>query len=190
MDLIFNSWQNALTLVAVFNARYRCMESAIILLGSNLGQRSQNIDRAVSLLARSAGAIRAFSSVYETQPWGMDSSRWFHNRCVALDTMLEPDALLTVIRDLEKELGRETVGRTEDGLYLDRIIDIDILFYGNRVVSTRRLAIPHPHLKERRFALVPLLEICPDITWPVTGERIEEILETCTDPMEVIRLGP
>jgi 2-amino-4-hydroxy-6-hydroxymethyldihydropteridine diphosphokinase len=154
-------------------------------LGSSLGNRAAYLRFALE----SIGSIEetelvAKSGIYETEPVGGVAKNMFFNAVAAIDTNLDCDALLKEIRRIELEAGRRRVQRNED-----RTLDIDILFFGNEVITRRNLEIPHPRLRERRFALAPLCEIAPDFIDPVTGHRVIELLGYCVDPGAVIRRG-
>ncbi len=125
-------------------------------IGTNLGDRSANISRAVRLLGR-AGTVLRQSSVIETEPEGFVSEHKFLNACVAIDTLLPPRELLAATQKIEKEMGRTE--KSENGKYKDRLIDIDILLYGNITFDDEDLHIPHPRMTERDFVMRPLGEI-------------------------------
>jgi len=126
-------------------------------LGSNLGNKEENLRKAISMIGDRAGQVLATSSFIETQPWGFVSDNAFLNACVKIDTMLTPQQLLRETQSIEKALGRKH--KSVDGKYCDRIIDIDILLYGDISVDDDHLKIPHPHMHERDFVMVPLREI-------------------------------
>ena len=148
-------------------------------LGSNLGDKLANINRAIELLNKTDGLkITARSRNYQTEPWGIKDQDWFINVCVLLKTSLEAKELLDRCLTIEQELGR-----IRDIKWGSRIIDIDILIYGELSISKDELTIPHPHLKERSFVLVPLAEIWPDAL--VDGITVKEILQKRTDIDEV-----
>ncbi len=128
-------------------------------LGTNLGSRRENLDRAVRLIGKRAGRIVKLSSVIETAPAGFASENKFLNACVAVDTELSAEELLRVTQEIEREMGRRE--KSSGGKYSDRIIDIDILLFGDAVVRTENLTIPHPRMKERDFVMTPLKEILP-----------------------------
>lgn len=134
-------------------------------LGSNLGNRADNIRRAVALLEKRIGRLAACSSIIETEPEGFVSDHRFLNAVASFETRLAPDALLNETQDIERELGRTQKSR--DGIYHDRCIDIDLLTYqveGFPIeVQTPRLTLPHPRMTERDFVLKPLREICPKL---------------------------
>ena len=155
-------------------------------LGSNEGDRSGNLEKALRLIAAEAGTIVCRSSVIETEPWGFVSENKFLNMVVSIETPLSPSRLLTVTQRIERQLGRlhktPSVSILRAPLsetsaaplppYHDRPIDIDILLYADRIVRTPRLTIPHPLMLQREFVWRPLLEIAPDILWPPTGRPV------------------
>jgi len=149
------------------------MSTAYIGLGSNLGDREATIRAAVDRLrAHPQIKVTAESSLIETAPVGGPAGQpTFLNGAAALETDLEPDALLDVLKGIERDLGRRP--RTRWG---PREIDLDVLLYGDRVVETSRLTVPHPLMAQRRFVLAPLSEIAPDARDPVTGRTVREML--------------
>ena len=134
-------------------------------LGSNLGDRSRNIDAAKVLMATRMGTLVSMSKIYESPSWGYTSNHLYYNCCLAIRTVVEPPALMEMALQIERELGRIR----QEGGYGDRIIDIDLLLYGEVVVDHPGLIVPHPNMEMRRFVLVPLAEIVPDQLHPVTG---------------------
>lgn len=148
-------------------------------LGTNLGSRAENLTAAREQLAARLRVLRA-SSVYETEPWGFREQPAFLNQVVQAETDLSPARLLRYLKRLEKQLGR-----TKSFRYGPRLIDIDILFYAQSVINTRRLQIPHPRLPERAFVLVPLAEIAPEFVHPVLRRTVSELLLDCPDKESV-----
>jgi 2-amino-4-hydroxy-6-hydroxymethyldihydropteridine diphosphokinase len=140
-------------------------------LGSNVGDRLQNIMKAVALIADWPDSkILKTSSIYETEPWGVKDQAPFFNAAIEISTELCPEALLKHCLDTEKQMGRIRCVK-----WGPRIIDLDILFYGNQVVKTDTLVIPHPLLAERDFVIIPLNDIAPDFIHPVTHLTIHEL---------------
>jgi 2-amino-4-hydroxy-6-hydroxymethyldihydropteridine pyrophosphokinase len=128
-------------------------------LGSNLGDKHENIKNALLLISERVGEILALSSFYETEPWGYNSTKSYINAAVKIKTALLPEELLSVTQEIERELGREK--KSSCGEYHDRIIDIDILLYDNLKIRTPELTIPHPLMYKRLFVMQPLAEIAP-----------------------------
>lgn len=142
-------------------------------LGSNLGDKRNNIEKVLALIAERVGDILALSRFYETLPWGYESSETYLNAVAGIETSLQPEDLLFSTQDIEREIGRTK--KTIDGEYHDRLIDIDLLLYGNLVIQTPQLTIPHPLMHQREFVLQPLSEISPDLIHPVLGKTIAEL---------------
>ncbi len=154
-------------------------------LGSNMGNRRAQIQAAINLISDQIGKIAKKSHLYETQPWGMPHQDMYLNQVIMINTMLDPRDLLKEVLFIEQELGRV---RVENEKWGPRTIDIDILFYGKRVLRNKGLEIPHPELHQRGFVLVPLMEIAPDLEHPVLKQQIDELYMVCEDQSEVIML--
>ncbi len=149
------------------------MATVYLGLGTNIGNRKENLTRAIGLLSLALGHYTALSSFIETAPWGFNSDNAFLNCTVAFDTELTPHQLLDTTENIERELGRTS--KSNGGIYHDRVIDIDILLYGSETVSTARLTIPHPLMHMRDFVLEPLAQIAPHTIHPTTGKSIEQL---------------
>ncbi len=145
------------------------MNRIYLSLGSNLNDRLVNIDEAISLLSEKI-TLGKISSVYETEPQDMVSDNRFLNMVICGKTSLSPNELLDFICAIETKMGRT---RTDKSKYLDRIIDIDILFFNDIVVEDLNLTIPHKRLHERLFVLAPMAEIAPSFLHPVFGKKID-----------------
>lgn len=130
---------------------------AYLSLGSNLGDRHATMQSAILLLDSQAGSVDRVSSAIETEPWGFESANKFLNMCVRIITTLSPEQLLATTKDIELQLGRTT--KSVNGQYHDRPIDIDILTYDDLHINTPSLTLPHPHMHERDFVMIPLREI-------------------------------
>ncbi|MCX7636841.1 MAG: 2-amino-4-hydroxy-6-hydroxymethyldihydropteridine diphosphokinase [Cyclobacteriaceae bacterium] len=154
------------------------MVSAYLLLGSNLGNRAENLLFARREISRLCGQIITASSVYETEPWGKPEQPWFYNQVIEIRTHHQPDALLTRLQFIENELGR-----TRPEKWGPRTLDIDILYYGSFLIQTDNLIIPPPTLPERRFALLPFAEIAPNLVHPSMQCTIKQLLERCPDEL-------
>ena len=133
------------------------MHTIYLSLGTNLGSREDNLERALRLLQEQVGALLRRSSVHETTPWGFESSHMFLNLCVCMATSLSPLQLLAATKQIERQLGRTQ--KSAHGHYADRLIDIDILLYDDAHINEPGLVIPHPYMYEREFVMMPLNEI-------------------------------
>lgn len=158
-------------------------QSVYLLIGSNLGDRRKHLSDALWAIETKAGVIRGRSSIYETAAWGKRNQPAFYNQAVRISTFLRPAELLTQLQLIEKSFGRE---RKEK--WAERVIDIDILFYGDLVIDTPDLKIPHPELQLRRFALIPMAEIADDLIHPKLFQTIHELLKNCPDTLSVVKV--
>ena len=149
------------------------MRKIFLGLGSNLGNKKANLDRAITTINRHYDIkVVATSSVIETEPWGMTEQPEFLNMAIEIETELNPKSLLNEIMRIEDDLGR-----VRDIKWGPRIIDIDILFYDTLILNVDELNIPHPYLSERDFVLKPLNEIASDFVHPVSGMTVKELLK-------------
>lgn len=141
-------------------------------LGTNIGNKRKNMVTAAALLAERAGDVLSLSSFYETEPWGFASENTFLNAALELETDCSPMELLRLTQQIEREMGRT---QKSDSSYHDRIIDIDILLYGNEVVHHEDLVVPHPLMQQRLFVMQPLAEIAPSLVHPVLQKSMYDL---------------
>ena len=150
-------------------------------IGSNLKNRALNIKKSIINLEPFASILHE-SHVYETPPWGYSDKSYFLNVVVKIETSLSPFSLLDKLKFIEKKMGRQLKSNI---VYQSRIIDLDILFFGNKLIETNDLIIPHPRLYDRKFVLVPLCEIDPDLLCPLTNKTILNLLKETRDQSEI-----
>lgn len=142
-------------------------------LGTNIGRKVKNIGVAVSKIGERIGKSISLSALYTTAPWGFSSPNSFLNAVCRVETFLSPLEVLEETQAIEREMGRRQ--KSVNGQYADRIIDIDLLLYGDLQINTPQLVIPHPLMTERRFVMEPLVEIAPDVIHPLLGIRLKDI---------------
>ena len=170
------------------------MTEVVLLTGGNLGPVAETLSRARQMLIERVGPEKICSGVWESEPWGFEAPQRFLNQVLVLETALEPLAVLDTVQEIERMLGRirEVVPNTITGPeiatssaensgqaprdYHSRPIDIDILFYGDRIIDLPRLNVPHPLIAQRAFVLHPLCEILPEYRHPITGLSVREML--------------
>jgi len=151
----------------------RAPTQAFLGIGTNLADRKANLERALALLRRhKAIRVMRVSSFHETKPWGVTDQPDFLNAAVEIETTLDPERLLDALQAIEREMGRRRTRK-----WGPRLIDLDILLYGEEIIKTPRLTIPQADLAGRRFALAPLAEIAPEARDPRSGATLQELLE-------------
>lgn len=156
-----------------------------LLLGGNIGDVEETLTKAKTFITDRIGSIKNSSALYETAAWGKVDQPAFLNQVIVLDCTLSPSDLLAATQEIEKLLGR--VRHEHWGA---RTIDIDILFYGDVIMESQRLVIPHPQLHLRQFTLIPLSEVASDFIHPLMKKSIQTLLSECEDKLEVIKKAP
>jgi deoxyguanosine kinase len=150
-------------------------------LGTNQGNKLENLQRAIDAIAEEVGSVLSIASVYETASWGFDSDN-FYNTCIKVSTYLPPEELIARLLEIEKELGRV---RKDSNEYADRLIDLDILLFDDEIIFLKNLIVPHPRMLERKFALAPLAEIANTFIHPIEKKQIGICLKNCSDDSEI-----
>lgn len=149
------------------------MAKVFLGLGTNLGDKRNNLLTAVTNIEEKIGKVTSLSSFYETEPWGFESDNSFLNATLCVETLLEPIAILRIIKEIEVEMGRTQ--KSVNKVYSDRPIDIDILLYDDMIMESDELTIPHPLMTERDFVMKPLVEIAGDVVHPILGKKLGEL---------------
>lgn len=163
----------------VVNTSARTVIRAVLITGSNMGGREGNLLAAREMLGRETGTVVAASRVYESEPWGEmgDGGGAFLNQALVVETTLDPIGLLDATQEIERRIGRTSKGVSGGHrVYASRVIDIDIIYFGDVVMDTERLTLPHPLIADREFVLLPLAEVLEDMRHPVTGKTAGEML--------------
>ncbi len=156
------------------------MREVYLLLGGNIGNTRQNLRQAEGLININAGKVVKSSSYYRTAAWGVSAQPDYLNQALKIVTDLEPQVLLSVLQKVERVLGRKR--SIHWGV---RSVDIDILFYEYRVIDTPTLTVPHKQIPHRRFVLIPLYEIAPQLIHPILKKSTEELIQACEDTLTV-----
>jgi 2-amino-4-hydroxy-6-hydroxymethyldihydropteridine diphosphokinase len=154
-------------------------------IGGNLGDRLGNLRRAIKLIGERIGRIEKVSSVYLSEPWGFKHAKYFTNIVAKVRTALSADETLASALQIEAELKRTRSGNGYEG----RTMDIDILFFNNEIINTERLVVPHPHICQRLFVLLPMAEIEPNFVHPQNGKTMLELSEICTDNGKIKKIS-
>ena len=156
------------------------MNKAVILTGTNEGDLSSNLELALELVSENTGKVIKTSGVYETEPWGRKNQPVYYNQVFEINTPLDAFSLMKKLLSIEKKMGRERTIK-----WAPRLIDLDILYFNDEIINTPELKVPHPHLHDRRFTLVPLTEILPDFIHPVLKKTSSELLQDLADNLNV-----
>lgn len=160
------------------------MNTLYLITGGNLADRRKNLMNAKNFIGERVGTIVCSSSIYETEAWGSEGQPSYFNQVHQISTSLEPKDVISVILKIEKEMGR--IRTTKNA---SRIIDIDILFYNDEIISSKNLIIPHKEIPNRRFVLMPLNEISPELVHPVLKKSIKKLLKETSDSLKVSLLS-
>ena len=156
------------------------MNGIYLLLGSNLGDSSEVLRRPIFEIEKSIGSLLRSSGVYKTKAWGIENQPDFLNQVLEVESNLNPESMLKEINAIEKRLGRVRYEK-----WHERVIDIDILYFGNHIINTADLQVPHPENQNRKFVLAPMREIAPDFVHPILGQTQIELLKSSKDPLSV-----
>lgn len=157
------------------------MAVVVFSLGSNKGDRKTYLSSAINMVSQCLGEPVKASSIYESEPWGFNAEIPFLNQVAMIESHLSPSEILKQFQKIEVELGR-----TKKGVdYQSRTIDLDLLFYDDLMMRSKFLTIPHPEIQNRKFILVPLLEITPDYTHPIFKKSIQQLFDDCSDKLWV-----
>ena len=158
------------------------LQTVFLAFGANIGNPREQIEQGIIALNGQGVSVADRSSWFETEPVHMDDQPWFLNMVIRAKTLLDPYKLLAVCQQVEKQVGRVTSVR-----FGPRHLDIDILLYGDRCIESEELTIPHPRMGQRRFVLIPLLEIAPDLEDPVLNQHYADILSRLDEGKKVLR---
>ena len=159
------------------------MKGIFLLLGSNVGDSKRLLKEAREMIISDIGEIIRASGIYQTQAWGVEDQPDYLNQVLEIESGLSPETMLDRINSIEKSLGRIRYQK-----WHMRSIDIDILYYGDQLIQSERLIIPHAHIQNRQFVLVPMNEIDPDFMHPLLNKTQKELLETCPDTLGAKRI--
>lgn len=157
------------------------MNTAYLILGGNKGDKLQNLQQAILLLGSKVGTITKKSDIFVTAAWGNTNQPDFFNQAICIETLLSPKELLKEIISIEQTLGRI---RSHEK-WMERTMDIDILFYNDAIIDTEDLKIPHPFIQERKFVLVPMEQLSPGLIHPILKKNIRTLLFECADELDV-----
>lgn len=158
----------------------RLVQGIYLLIGSNIADRYRNIQEATRLVHEKIGKVVQASAVYESEAWGETDQPDFYNQVIEVETNLSHELLLRQLQEIEKILGKHKIGK-----WRERLIDLDILYYRNRIVKTNQLTIPHPEIQNRNFTLMPLCELAKEELHPLLLKSHQQLLQVSPDPLKV-----
>ena len=156
------------------------MNEVYLQLGSNIGDRLDNLDQSIKIITERIGNVLEKSSVYESTPWGVENQRNFLNQVIFVESNFDPYTILDLVLQIEKDMGRIRIEK-----WGERIIDIDILFIDDLIIESENLCIPHEFIAKRKFVLQPMCEIAPGFIHPKLNKTIIQLLEECIDDEKV-----
>ena len=156
------------------------MNEVYLQLGSNIGERLDNLNQSIKIITERIGNVLEKSSVYESTPWGVENQRNFLNQVIFVKSNFDPYTILDLVLQIEKDMGRIRIEK-----WGERIIDIDILFIDDLIIESENLCIPHEFIAKRKFVLQPMCEIAPDFIHPKLNKTISQLLEECIDEEKV-----
>ena len=156
------------------------MNEVYLQLGSNIGDRLDNLDQSIKIITERIGNVLERSSVYESTPWGVENQRNFLNQVIFVKSNFDPYTILDLVLQIEKDMGRIRIEK-----WGERIIDIDILFIDDLIIESENLCIPHEFIAKRKFVLQPMCEIGPGFIHPKLNKTISQLLEECIDDEKV-----
>tara|TARA_A100000164_G_scaffold219215_1_gene194561 strand:- start:722 stop:1207 length:486 start_codon:yes stop_codon:yes gene_type:complete len=156
------------------------MNEVYLQLGSNIGERLDNLNQSIKIITERIGNVLEKSSVYESTPWGVENQRNFLNQVIFVKSNFDPYTILDLVLQIEKDMGRIRIEK-----WGERIIDIDILFIDDFIIESENLCIPHEFIAKRKFVLQPMCEIAPDFIHPKLNKTISQLLEECIDEEKV-----
>ena len=161
------------------------MHTVYLGIGGNIGNKQKNFDNVYNIIENELGRIIIASSIYETPPWGFQSEHTFWNSVLVIETLISPEELLSNIHLIEEKFGR----KRSNERYASREMDIDILYFDDIFIDTETLIIPHPRIHQRKFVLVPLNEIAPNLKHPLLRFTTFEMLKNCMDESVILKVG-
>lgn len=160
------------------------MHTIYLLLGTNLGKKTHNLHQAMTMIKAQIGTVVQVSSIYETMPWGIEDQPIFYNQVLKVNASLSIENLLKTTQGIEQAMGRQKYRK-----WGERLIDIDILYYNNTIFESETLIIPHAQIANRRFTLVPLVEIAPELVHPQLKLTQSQLLDKCVDVLAVSKVN-
>ena len=158
------------------------LNSVYVGVGTNLGDKLNNIQLAYKLIQSEIGEIVRKSHVYKTPPWGFESDEYFYNSVIEIKTFFDPEKLLNKLQSIERVLGKKQKFKIG---YSSRLIDLDIIDFNNQIIDSKRLTIPHSHVSKRNFVLYPLKDVCPNWIHPITKRTIQELLNLINEDVMI-----